>query len=208
MFKISDVSLSVLKESKYIKPYQMHYKENGVKKAWDMIKVHQSVYIIIFNVTRKVLVCVRQFRPAVYYNSIPEEERDVIDTEKYPAELGLTLEICAGIVDKNLPLIEIAREEVHEECGYDVPVDKLEKILTCRQGALNGNFQTMYYTEVTDSMKTGKGGGLESEGECIEVVELTLEEAKKCLETDNLRSGPSFLFGLTWFFLNKASKFT
>ncbi|RZF36393.1 hypothetical protein LSTR_LSTR002989 [Laodelphax striatellus] len=145
---------------------------------------------------------------AIYLNSIPEKDRNVIDTEKYTAELGLTLELCAGIVDKNLPLIEIAREEVMEECGYDVPVDKLEKILTCRQGALNGNFQTMYYTEVTDSMKTGKGGGNESEGELIEVVELTLDEAQKCLKSDDLRSGPSFLFGLMWFFHNKASKFT
>lgn len=44
----------------------------------------------------------------------------------------MTLELCAGIVDKDLSLVEIAREEVLEECGYDVPVERIEEIMTYR----------------------------------------------------------------------------
>lgn len=67
---------------------------------------------------------------AVYYNSIPVEDRNCpIDTEKYPAQLGVTLELCAGIVDKNKSLPEIAAEEVLEECGYKVDPAKLEFII-------------------------------------------------------------------------------
>ena len=40
--------------------------------------------------------------------------------------------LCAGIVDKARSLAEIAREEVLEETGYDVPVESLEKIITGR----------------------------------------------------------------------------
>lgn len=54
---------------------------------------------------------------------------DKIDLIKYPAKLGITLELCAGIVDKNLPINEIAREEVLEECGFNVPVDRLEEVM-------------------------------------------------------------------------------
>lgn len=35
-----------------------------------------------------------------------------IDMVKYPPRTAVTLELCAGIVDKDLPLAEIAREEV------------------------------------------------------------------------------------------------
>lgn len=57
------------------------------------------------------------------------KHNDKIDLIKYPAKLGITLELCAGIVDKNLTLNEIAREEVLEECGFNVPVERLEEVL-------------------------------------------------------------------------------
>lgn len=68
----------------------------------------------------------------MYYNSIPVEERSAIDPSKYPASLGYTLELCAGIVDKNKSLAEIAAEEVFEECGYKVALEKLEYIIQFR----------------------------------------------------------------------------
>ena len=55
---------------------------------------------------------------------------DQVDTEKYPGRLGLTLELCAGIVDKELSLEETAREEVREECGYLLPPGRLTRIVT------------------------------------------------------------------------------
>lgn len=70
------------------------------------------------------------WKSAVYYNSIPLEDRkSPIDTEKYPAKLGFTLELCAGIVDKKISLAEIAVEEIFEECGYRVEPEKLERII-------------------------------------------------------------------------------
>lgn len=69
----------------------------------------------------------------VYYNSIPAEDRkNPIDTEKYPSSLGVTIELCAGIIDKDKPIEEIAKEEVLEECGYDVPLGNLKKVKSYR----------------------------------------------------------------------------
>lgn len=50
-----------------------------------------------------------------------------------PASAGVTYELCAGLVDKpDLSLEEIARQEVLEECGYDVPASKLRRITSYR----------------------------------------------------------------------------
>lgn len=51
---------------------------------------------------------------------------------KYPVSLAFTNELCAGIVDKSKPLIEIAREEILEECGYDVSTERIEHVMTYR----------------------------------------------------------------------------
>lgn len=140
----------------------MYYVQNGKEKNWDLLKVHDSVSIIILNKTRNKLVFVKQFRPgelcccflsrqlkivihvllifsileAVYHSIITSDTTnatpDIIDLEKYPARLAITLELCAGIVDKSKTLREIAQEEVIEECGYNVPLERIEEVMTYR----------------------------------------------------------------------------
>lgn len=70
-----------------------------------------------------------------------DREADEIDTSKYPAALGITLEMCAGIVDKNKSLHAIAKEEVLEECGYDVPIKDLQKITSYRSVVISKSFK-------------------------------------------------------------------
>jgi len=73
------------------------------------------------------------FVSAVYYNSIPPEDRKgIIDSEKYPISLGITHEFCAGCVDKSKSVVEIACEEVHEECGYKVSPEQMRLVKTVR----------------------------------------------------------------------------
>jgi len=75
---------------------------------------------------------------AVYVSQARKAERlssdtsSYIDTSVVPPCQACTLELCAGIVDKNVTLEEIARQELLEEVGYDVPVSKLEKIVSSR----------------------------------------------------------------------------
>ncbi|KAF7281051.1 hypothetical protein GWI33_005235 [Rhynchophorus ferrugineus] len=189
MDKITDVVMKPLEKSIYLKPYTMHFTQNGAKKTWDLLSVHDSVAIIVFNVTRNVLILVKQFRPAVYLG-----------------KNGITIELCAGIVDKNLSLTEIAREEILEECGYDVPASSLHLIGSYRSGVgTSASIQTAYYCEVTDDMKVSDGGG--TDDELIEVVEMTVDDIKKYVtQSCVVKSPPSFLFGIYWFLLNKAPK--
>lgn len=144
---------------------------------------------------------------AVYYGIISDSGSDKVDLDRYPAALGVTIELCAGIVDKaGKSLVEIATEEVHEECGYKVPCERLELILTYRSGVgTSGSLQTLFYCEVTDEDRDSSGGGVD--GEIIEVIEHSLEEAR-CMvsQGSTVTSPPSCLLGLLWFLTNRAPK--
>lgn len=50
-------------DSPYVKPFRLYYVQNGQEKNWDLLKVHDSVAIIIYNKQRNKLVFVKQFRP-------------------------------------------------------------------------------------------------------------------------------------------------
>lgn len=48
------------------------------------------------------------------------------------------------------------------------------------------------------------GGGCESEGEIIEVVEFSIPEVKNYMRARDVHSPASFFFGISWFLLNKS----
>lgn len=48
-----------------------------------------------------------------------------------------------------------------------------------------------------------KGGGAASEGELIEVVELSIPEVKQYISSEEVESPPCLLYGVTWFLANK-----
>ncbi|KAH0568735.1 uridine diphosphate glucose pyrophosphatase NUDT14-like [Cotesia glomerata] len=194
-------------DSPWLRPARMSFYQNGEKKNWDLSRVHDSVSIIIFNVTRKKLVFVRQFRPAAYYASLPEKFQD-INTAKYPLEQGLTLELCAGIVDKDLPLIEIAGIELREECGYEAPSSAFTHIITYRDIGSTTGKRTIFYVEVTDEMRKHPGGGDESEGELIEVIEMSPEEANAYISSGEVQSPAGFLYGVIWFLNAKKDRYS
>jgi len=195
-------------DSPYVKPFRLYYVQNGKEKNWDLLKVHDSVAIVIFNTSRQVLVFVRQFRPAVYHGIVTSSGFSIedVDLKKFPPHMGVTLELCAGIVDKDKSWRDIAREEMLEECGYNVSVERIEEVLTYRSGVgSSGAKQVMYYCEVTDADKEASGGGIDDE--IIEVVEYSLDEAKKLVEQGaTINSPSSCLLGVTWFLMNKTPK--
>lgn len=78
----------------------------------------------------------------MYYGGVPRDQRKLgnVDTSKYPGSEGLTLELCAGIVDKTKDLALTAKEEVLEECGYEAPLESFEKVLKYRCGFCTVSF--------------------------------------------------------------------
>ncbi|AWP20304.1 putative protein CASC5 [Scophthalmus maximus] len=126
-----------------------------------------------------------------------------------PATAGLTYELCAGLVDKpDLSLEEIARQEVLEECGYDVPASKLKRITSYRSGVgVTGAKQTMFYAEVSDDNCVSAGGGEPREGELIEVVKVPLHEAMTFAYDERIPKTMGVIFSFIWFHNNMSPKY-
>lgn len=109
------------------------------------------------------------------------------------------MELCAGIVDKKASAAEIAVAEVFEETGYSVKPDDLILVRSYKNGVgTAASKQTIYYVDVTDSQRTGTGGGLASEGESIEVLHLTEEETQQMLDDDSIDKPLGLIFALQW----------
>ncbi|KAK6295338.1 hypothetical protein J4Q44_G00345640 [Coregonus suidteri] len=241
MEQINDIQVVPCTSSNYLKPFRVHYSQNGTKKSWDFMRTHDSVSVLIFNTTSHCFVLVKQFRPAVYMcewertqpkapesaeqaaeekewaaAAAPETPRGETaatvgggETPQPPGSVGMTYELCAGLVDKaDLSLEEIARQEVLEECGYDVPVAKLRRITSYRSGVgVTGAKQTMFYAEVSDENCVGEGGGEPQEGELIEVVKVPLHEAMTFAYDESIPKTMGVIFSFIWFHNNMSPKY-
>ncbi|XP_031717586.1 uridine diphosphate glucose pyrophosphatase NUDT14 [Anarrhichthys ocellatus] len=240
MEEINNVEVTPCTESDYLKPFRVHYNQNGTKKSWDFMRTHDSVSVLIFNTSSHCFVLVKQFRPAVYMCEweraktqppqsaekteegaseaaapVPEspEGQSASEGESSsqwpPASAGVTYELCAGLVDKpDLSLEEIARQEVLEECGYDVPASKLKRITSYRSGVgVTGAKQTMFYAEVSDDNCVSAGGGEPREGELIEVVKVPLHEAMTFAYDERIPKNMGVVFSFIWFHNNMSPKY-
>jgi len=184
MYKID--SISKLENPKFIKPIRIKYTIDNKHKEWEAIIAHDSVSILLFHSDRKAFVVVKQLR-------IP-----VLNSNKKD---GMMYELCAGIIDKDTTNIQIAKEEILEECGYDVPLTNLKKISTFYTNVgIAGTQQTLYYAECDDSMKVDEGGGLEDEN--IEVVYIPYSEAKEFMFDESYQKTSGMLTAFYWFFDN------
>jgi UDP-sugar diphosphatase len=186
--QIKHFKLHPLENANFIATALATYEQEGIKKSWEIVQAHDSVAILIYHKQKDSFILVKQFRPAVYLNN----------------HKGMTVELCAGIVDKELSLEEIAKEEIEEECGYAVPLQSLERITSFHTSVgFAGSKQTLYFTEVDESMKISEGGGVDHEQ--IEVVYLPVDQAKAMIYDENIAKTPGLMFAFMWWFENKRS---
>lgn len=133
---------------------QTDYHLDGKKKKWDMVVSHASTACILYHKTLHAAVVVRQFRPPVYVSACKESGK--LDL---PITAGFTFELCAGILDKTKSVAQIAKEEILEECGFDVKLENIEEVSSfVSASGTSGSRQYMFFAEVDDSMKVADAG--------------------------------------------------
>ena len=180
---ITNFTLNPLVDAKFIQTFYATYEQNNIKKSWEVVQAHDSVAILLYHKEKESFILVKQFRPAVYVNN----------------QKGMSVELCAGIVDKELTLQQIAQEEIEEECGYAVPLEKIKKITSFYTSVgFAGSKQMLYYAEVSEKMKVSNGGGVD--GELIETVILPIQEAKKFIFDEDIVKTPGLMFAFMWWF--------
>jgi nudix-type nucleoside diphosphatase (YffH/AdpP family) len=115
--------------------------------------------LLPYNLAQRSVVLVRQFRYPAYVNGYDD----------------LLIETAAGRLDNETPEVRI-RAEVEEETGYRLT--DVRKIFEAfmSPGAVTEKIH-FFVAEYESKMRVGSGGGLASEGEDIEVLELPIDQA-------------------------------
>jgi len=115
--------------------------------------------LLPYNRAQRTVVLVRQFRYPAYVNGYD----------------GLLVEAAAGLLDNETPEVRI-RAEAEEEIGYRL--GEVRKIFEAfmSPGSVTEKLH-FFVAEYEAKMRIGNGGGIASEGEDIEVLELPLEQA-------------------------------
>jgi len=125
--------------------------------------------ILLYNKEKGTIILTRQFRMPTYMN-------DNVN--------GMLVEICAGMLDKDNPEACVIRE-TEEEVGYRLKSVKKIYEAYSSPGVMTEKMH-FFIGEYTDDMKVNSGGGLESEHEDIEVLEIPFVKAIEMLNTGKI----------------------
>lgn len=133
--------------------------------------------VLLYNIEKQTVILTRQFRMPIYY------------TNKHEA---MSIEVCAGAIDQNESAESTIIREVEEEVGYRVKHVKKVMESYMSPGALTEKMY-LFVAEYSDAMKINEGGGLESENEEIEVLELPFLEAIKMMQSGDIQDAKTIM---------------
>ena len=147
--------------------------ETQIREAYDR---GNGATILLYNKENKTVILTRQFRLPTYLNG---------------NESGMMIEACAGLLDKDHPEQCIIRETL-EETGYLLP--KVEKIFEMYMSP--GSVTEIVYFfigEYDNSMKVSQGGGVKTEQEYIEILEMSFDQAYTMIETGEIKDAKTIM---------------
>ncbi|MDZ7819991.1 MAG: NUDIX hydrolase [Aliarcobacter sp.] len=184
---IENFKISELTNTKFIHPVKVTFNQNGKDKTWEAVRSHDSVAILLYHEEKNAFLLVKQFRAPVYLN----------DKSKM-----FTYELCAGLVDKDKSLVEIAKEEIDEECGYDVDIKNIQKVTSFFTNVgISGGCQHLFFAKINESMKIHNGGGINDEQ--IELYFLPIEKCDELIFDESKAKTPGLMFSFYWFLKNQ-----
>lgn len=106
-------------------------------------------------------------------------------------ETGMMIESCAGLLDNDNPE-DCIKRETEEETGYKI--SKVEKIFEAYMspGSVT-EILHFFIAEYSKEMKIADGGGLEDEGEDIEVLELPFDKALAMIDSGEIKDAKTIM---------------
>ena len=133
--------------------------------------------ILLYNKEKGTIILTKQFRMPAYANNKND---------------GMSIEVCAGALDKDeAPEVCIIRE-VEEEVGYRI--EKATKVLEAytSPGAVTEKM-FMFIAEYDETMKVNDGGGVDSENEEIDVLEISFSKAIKMMHDFEIKDAKTIM---------------
>ncbi|TXS44791.1 NUDIX domain-containing protein [Streptomyces sp. t39] len=136
--------------------------------------------VLPYDTARRRVLLTRQFRYPAYVNGHPD---------------GMLVEAAAGLLDADDPEAAVRRESA-EELG--VTLGPLTRVLAAYMSPGSVTERLHFFAApYTPADRTGTGGGVEAEGEDIEVLELPFSEALAMIRDGRIADGKTVLL-LQW----------
>lgn len=131
--------------------------------------------ILLYNLGRRTVILTRQFRFPAFVNS----------------HYGMLIETAAGLLDQASPEARI-KEEAEEETGYRV--QRVQKVFEAFMSPGSVTEKLYFFIAEYESHDlTTAGGGVEAEGEDIEVLELPFDKAFDMIQTGKIADGKTIM---------------
>ncbi|AUC23808.1 GDP-mannose pyrophosphatase [Polaribacter sejongensis] len=166
--RIKNSKKTLLSDNYYtLNKFNFDYQMSDGSWVHQMREVYERGHgagILLYNTTKKTVVLIKQFRLPTFLH----DNKD-----------GFLIEIPAGLLDLDNSEQCVIRE-TEEEVGI-----RLKSVKKVYEGYSSPGVLTekmhFFVGEYTDDMKVSEGGGLESETEDIEVLEIPFTEAVRML---------------------------
>ena len=132
--------------------------------------------ILLFNKEQKTVILTRQFRLPSFLNGNKE---------------GTLIEACAGLLDDDAPEA-CARREAEEEIGYQ-PTNVQKAFEAYMTPGSDTEVLHFFVGEYSSDKKVAEGGGLEQEGEDIEVMEFPFDKAYSMIASGAIKDAKTIM---------------
>jgi nudix-type nucleoside diphosphatase (YffH/AdpP family) len=138
---------------------QRRHDGNWQRETREVYASASGAAVLLYNLEKRTVLLTRQFRIGARLAGHP----------------GFLIEAAAGVLDGASPE-DCVRKEIREETGYQV--ERVDKVLElfASPGSLTERVH-YFVAEYDPTLRDGPGGGKPDEGEDIEVLELSFEDA-------------------------------
>ncbi len=131
--------------------------------------------MLLYNLAQQTVILVRQFRYPAFVNGLDD----------------LLIEAPAGLLDKASPEERI-KLEVEEETGYRVA--QVRKVFEAYMSPGSVTEKLYFFVAEYDAhSRVSDGGGMEDEGEDIDVLELPISQALEMINTGEIADGKTIM---------------
>ncbi len=158
--------------------YDYQFKDGSWKRlSRESYDRGNGTSILLYNKEKGTVILTKQFRMPAYANNKND---------------GMSIEVCAGALDKDEAPETCIIREVEEEVGYRIK--KADKVLEAytSPGAVTEKMY-MFIAEYSDEMKVNSGGGVDTEDEDIEVLEIAFQEALKMMHRFEIKDAKTIM---------------
>ena len=132
--------------------------------------------ILLYNPAQQTVILTRQFRFPAFVNGTPD---------------GMLIETCAGMLDQDDPATCIKRE-TEEETGYKIT--HIRKVFEAYMSPGSVTERVYFFVgEYSAADKVSDGGGHHHEGEDIEVLEISLDDALERVAEGTICDGKTIM---------------